>query len=167
MSQDSKHILALIVDNEAGTLGRVVGLFSGRGYNIHSLTVSEVDPNHNHSRITITTHAPEHTINHIITLLERLVPVHSVLNLTASSPFVQRALLLIKVHAKGNKRNEIMRIAEQFGAVECDASEDTLMFELSDIPSKIDEFIELMESYEISEMARTGITALSRGSTKL
>ena len=96
---EERHILALTVDNEAGVLGRVVGLFSGRGYNIHSLTVSEVDKEKKLSRITVTTSAPPATIAHIVTLLERLVPVHKVRDLTTDGAFVERALVLIKIKA--------------------------------------------------------------------
>lgn len=161
--QENRHVLALLVDNEAGLLGRVVGLFSGRGYNIQSLTVAEVDKKRKLSRITVTTLAPEHVIKHIITLLERLVPVHQVRDLTTDGPFVQRGLLLIKVKAKGDKREEILHLADNFGALEVDTTDSSFMFELSDIPSKLAEFEEAMSPYGIIESARTGITALARG----
>ena len=167
MEPQNKHILALSVDNESGTLGRVVGLFSGRGYNIHSLTVSEVDHENKRSRITITTHAPEHTIKHIITLLERLIPVHSVMDLSSSSSFIQRALLLAKVHAKQSDKDALLAMAKTFEAKLCDESEDTFMFELVADPVELDDFTKSLEPFGIIEMARTGITALSVGKNYL
>lgn len=162
-NEQDRRVLALLVDNEAGVLGRVVGLFSGRGYNISSLTVAEVDAKKRLSRITITTYAPEPVIKHIMTLLERLVPVHSVKELTANGSFVQRGLLFVKVAAKGNKREEILHLADSFGAKEVDATDSSFIFEINEIPSKLNEFQEAMEPYGIIEMVRTGITAIARG----
>jgi len=161
---EERHILALIVDNEAGVLGRVVGLFSGRGYNIHSLTVSEVDKAKKLSRITISTSAPPAVIAHIVTLLERLVPVHKVRDLTSDGAFVERALVLIKVKAVSEKRAEILHLADSFGAREVDGAGKSFIFELADIPGKLSEFIETMQPYGIIEYSRTGVTALARGS---
>lgn len=166
-TKEEKHVLAILLDNEAGALGRVVGLFSGRGYNISSLTVSNVDSKKNLSRITVTTSAPEHVIKHIVNLLERLIPVHKVIDLTANGEFIQRGLLLIKVQAIGNARQEIIHLADEFSAKEVDTTATSFVFQLSDIPSKIDEFIEIMKTYGILEIARTGITALSRGNDYL
>lgn len=161
---EERHVLALTVDNEAGVLGRVVGLFSGRGYNIHSLTVSEVDKARKLSRITVSTSAPPHVIAHIVTLLERIVPVHKVRDLTVEGPFVERALVLVKVKASGEKRAEILHLADSFGAREVDSTDKSFVFELSDIPGKLNEFIETMNHYGIIEYSRTGVTALARGS---
>jgi acetolactate synthase-1/3 small subunit len=158
-----RHVLALVVDNEAGVLGRVVGLFSGRGYNIHSLTVSEVDKEKKLSRITISTSAPPAVISHIVTLLERIVPVHKVRDLSAEGSFVERALVLIKVKAIGSKRAEILHFADSFNACEVDSTDKSFVFELADIPDKLNEFIEIMKPYGIIEYSRTGVTALARG----
>lgn len=163
-TNEETHVLALTIDNESGALARVVGLFSGRGYNIDSLTVSEVDHEANLSRMTITTSAPPHVIKHIVNLLDRLIPVHKVRDLTAEGPYVRRGLLLIKVTAKGEKRPEIMHLADEYDAKEVDTTDSTFVFQLADIPSKLDEFIELMKPYGIIESSRTGITALARGS---
>lgn len=160
---EERHVLALIVDNEAGVLGRVVGLFSGRGYNIHSLTVSEIDREKHLSRITITTSAPPHVVKHIVTLLERIVPVHKVRDLTAEGSHVERGLALVKVKAKGDARTEILHVADQFGAEEVDSTSESFVFELADIPTKLNEFLELMKPYGIIEYSRTGITAIARG----
>jgi acetolactate synthase I/III small subunit len=161
--QEEQHVLAITVDNEAGVLGRVVGLFSGRGYNIHSLTVSEVDKVKKLSRITVTTAAPPTVIAHIVNLLERIVPVHKVRDLTAEGAFVARALILIKVKAVAEKRAEILHLADSFDAKEVDTTDKTFIFELSDIPGKLNEFIETMKPYGIIEYNRTGVTALARG----
>ncbi|MDB2414831.1 acetolactate synthase small subunit [Rickettsiales bacterium] len=162
--EEEKHILSLTIDNEAGALGRVVGLFSGRGYNINSLTVSEIDRVKRLSRITITTSAPPHVIEHIVTLLERLIPVHKVRDLTVEGAFVERGTVLIKVAAKGSKRVEIMHLADQFDAKEVDSTDKSFVFQLCEMPAKLNEFIDLMKPYGIIELSRTGITAIARGS---
>lgn len=161
---ESLHVLSLVLDNEAGALGRVVGLFSSRGYNIHSLTVSETDEQEHLSRITIATSAPPHVIEHIVALLLRLVPVRHVRDLTTEGAFVERGLLLIKVQAKGEKRQELLHLADQFEAKEVDATDKSFIFQLTDIPSKLDEFVALMRPYGIIEVVRTGSTAMARGS---
>jgi len=162
-AQPERHVLSLLVDNEAGTLGRVTGLFSGRGYNIHSLTVAEIEDEEHLSRITITTFALQQKIDHIITLLEKLIPVHKVVNLTQEKPFVERGLILIKIKAVKDKRNEIIHITDSFGAAEVDTTDSSFVFELTDIPTKLDEFIEVLKPFGIIELVRTGITAIARG----
>jgi acetolactate synthase-1/3 small subunit len=161
---EQRRVLSLTIDNEAGALGRVVGLFSGRGYNINSLTVAEIDHEKKLSRITITTTAPENTISHIITLLERLVPVHKVKDLTVSGPHIEKGLILVKVAAKSNNRQEILHFADSFGASQVSANEKSFVFQLTDIPEKLDEFVVAIKSYGIIEIARTGITAISTDS---
>lgn len=160
---EERHVLALTVDNEAGVLGRVVGLFSGRGYNIHSLTVSEIDAKDHLSRITIVTAAPPHVVKHILTLLERLVPVHTVRDLTVDGEFVERGLILVKVSAPEAKRSEILHLADDFKAKEVDTTDSSFVFQLVDMPSKLDEFLQVLQPYGIIEVARTGITAIARG----
>jgi len=161
---EEQHILAVIVDNEAGVLGRVVGLFSGRGYNIHSLTVSEINKEKKLSRITIKTSAPPHVIEHIATLIERIIPVHRVVDITTKGAFVERGVALVKVKAVGDKRAEILHLADSFDAKEIDSTDKSFVFEITDNSSKLDEFIAAMGTYGIIEYARTGTTALSRGS---
>jgi acetolactate synthase-1/3 small subunit len=161
---DERHVLALTVDNEAGVLGRVVGLFSGRGYNIHSLTVSEIDPDSHVSRITVTVEAPPNVIKHIVNLLERLVPVHKVRDLTEEGSHVSKGLVLIKVKAVGDKRQELTHLADEWGAKQVDATDTSFIFQLTDIPSKLNEFLDVMEPYGIIETARTGIAGIARGS---
>jgi len=158
-----RHTLAVLVDNEFGVLGRVVGLFSGRGYNIESLTVAEVDDDAKFSRITIVTIGTRQIVEQIKSLLERMVPVHKVHDLTVEGPFVERELALVKVSGKGEVRLEALRIAEIFRARSVDATRESFVFELTGKPSKIDSFIDLMEPLGVVEIARTGAAAMARG----
>lgn len=164
IGEPEKHVLALTVDNEAGVLGRVVGLFSGRGYNINSLTVASIDKEKKLSRITIVTSAPPLVVDHIVTLLERLIPTHKVRDITKEGTTVERGLILVKVKAIGNKRAEILHISDSFKAKEVDSTDTSFIFQLTDIQSKLDEFIEVMTPYGIIEIAKTGISAMARGS---
>lgn len=159
----NEHTLAVLVDNEFGVLGRVIGLFSSRGYNITSLTVAEIDEESSLSRVTIVTKATEQVIQQIKALLERMVPVHKVHDLTLEGPYVQRELALIKVHSTGEHRVEALRIADIFRARSVDATIDSFVFELTGKPSKIDSFIDLMRPLGMVEIARTGAAAMARG----
>ena len=161
---DERHVLAITVDNEAGVLGRIVGLFSGRGYNIDSLTVSEIDRENHISRITVATTAPAHVVEHIVNLIERIIPVHKVRDLTSEGAYVEKALAFVKVKAKDKKRSEILHLASGFDAKEVDSTDQSFVFQITDLPSKLDEFIQLMKPYGIIEYTRTGVTALARGS---
>lgn len=158
-----QHTLAVLTDNEPGVLARVVGLFSGRGYNIDSLTVSEVVHERNLSRMTIVTTGSPMVIEQIRHQLERLVPVHGVTDLTVKGNAVARELALIKVAGKGDKRVEALRLAEAFRAQVVDASTDHFVFELTGRNSKVEQFITLMQPLGLVEVARTGVAAISRG----
>lgn len=157
------HTLAVLVDNEAGTLARVIGLFSGRGYNIESLTVAEIDHEGHRSRITIVTTGTPQVIEQIKAQLGRLVPVHEVADLTVEGPAVERELALIKVTGSGDKRVEAMRTSEVFRARVVDTTLESFVFELTGTPHKIDAFIELMRPLGLTEIARTGVAAMRRG----
>jgi acetolactate synthase-1/3 small subunit len=157
------HTLSVLVDNEPGVLARVVGLFSGRGYNIESLTVAEVAHENHQSRITIVTSGTPETIEQIRHQLERLVPVHSVKDLTLTVRAIERELAMIKVRGKGENRSEALRLAEAFRARVIDATTESFVFELTGRPSKIDDFVELMRPIGLVEVARTGVGAISRG----
>lgn len=157
------HTLAVVVDNEAGVLARVIGLFSGRGYNIDSLTVAEVDHQGHRSRITVVTTGTPAVIEQIKAQLGRLVPVHEVHDLTVEGPAVQRELALFKVQGKGDARIEALRLAEIFRANVVDSTLESFVFEITGTPEKIDAFGELMRPLGLREMARTGVAALSRG----
>ncbi len=157
------HTLAVIVANESGVLARVIGLFSGRGYNIDSLTVAEIDHAGHRSRITIVTRGTPHVIEQIKAQLGRLVPVHAVHDLTVEGPAVQRELALIKVAGKGEARIEALRLCEIFRANVVDSTLESFVFEMTGTPEKIDAFADLMRPLGLIEIARTGVAALSRG----
>ena len=159
-----KHTLAVLVDNEAGVLARVIGLFSGRGYNIESLTVAEVDHLGHRSRITIVTTGTPSVIEQIKAQLGRIIPVHEVHDLTVEGPSVERELALFKVAGDGEKRVEALRLADIFRANVVDSTLKSFVFEITGTPEKIDAFAELMRPLGLVEVARTGVAALSRGS---
>jgi acetolactate synthase-1/3 small subunit len=160
---EDRHILAVLVDNEFGVLNRVVGLFSARGYNIESLTVAEVDTRRGYSRITVVTRGSASKIKHIIALLERMVPVHKVHDLTVESPFVERELALVKVVGQGESRVEALRIADIFRARPVDTSTESFVFEITGSADKVDNFIALMRPLGLVEVCRTGVASVARG----
>ncbi|MEM9427412.1 MAG: acetolactate synthase small subunit [Pseudomonadota bacterium] len=157
-----RHTLAVIVDNEAGVLARVIGLFSGRGYNIESLTVAEIDTEGHRSRITIVTAGTPSVIEQIKAQLGRIVPVHEVHDLTVEGPSVERELALFKVAGQGDKRVEALRLADIFRANVVDSSLDAFVFEVTGTSEKIDAFADLMRPLGLTELARTGVAALAR-----
>jgi len=157
------HTLAVVVDNEAGVLARVIGLFSGRGYNIDSLTVAEVDHTGHTSRITIVTTGTPSVIEQIKAQLGRIVPVHEVHDLTVEGAAVERELGLFKVAGTGDKRVEALRIADVFRARAVDSTLDSFIFEITGTPEKLDAFADLMRPLGLVEVARTGVAALARG----
>ena len=157
------HTLAVLVDNEAGVLARVIGLFSGRGYNIDSLTVAEVDHTGHLSRITVVTRGTPQVIEQIKAQLGRIIPVHEVHDLTTEGPSVERELALLKVSGDGDKRVEALRLADIFRANVVDSTLNSFIFEITGAPEKIDAFADLMRPLGLAEVARTGVAALSRG----
>ncbi|MEM6665108.1 MAG: acetolactate synthase small subunit [Pseudomonadota bacterium] len=163
------HTLSVLVDNEPGVLARVIGLFSGRGYNIESLTVSETEHEKHLSRITIVTRATLPVIEQIIAQLDRLVPVHRVSDLTAiamasnNDKPLERELALVKVSGKGENRLEALRLAEAFKAAVIDATTGHFVFEITGRTNKIEQFISIMQPLGLMEVSRTGIAALQRG----
>jgi acetolactate synthase I/III small subunit len=158
-----RHTIAVLVDNEPGILARVVGLFSGRGYNIESLTVAEVDPREKLSRITIVTSGTRMIIEQIKAQLSRLVPVHRVRDLTAEGPFVEREMVLVKVIGRGEARIEALRLADIFRARVVDTTIESFVFEITGSAEKLDAFIALMEPLGLAEVSRTGAVAIARG----
>lgn len=163
---DERRTLSVIVDNEPGVLGRVVGLFSARGYNIESLTVAEVDRDRHRSRITIVTAGTAHTLEQIEAQLLRLVPVASVTDITRSKRGIERELALIKVAGEGEKRVEALRIAEIFRARVIDTTNKSFIFELTGASDKIDQFCALMDPLGLVEVSRTGVLSIKRGAEK-
>ena len=165
--QINQHTIAVLVDNEPGVLARVVGLFSGRGYNIESLTVAEINIEDNLSRITIVTSGTPMIIEQIKAQLGRLVPVHRVSDLTLHGESVERELALVKVASKGEKRVESLRIADIFRARAVDSTNESFIFEIVGKSSKVDAFVKLMQPLGLVGVARTGVAAISRGATSM
>ncbi len=155
--------LSVIVDNEPGVLARVIGLFSGRGYNIDSLTVSETEHEKHLSRITIVTSGTPMVIEQIKNQLDRLVPVHRVVDMTTAGPSIQRELAMVKVRGKGEPRVEALRLADAFRARVVDAGTESFIFEITGASEKIEQFINLMLPLGLVEVSRTGVVAIARG----
>ena len=155
--------LSVIVDNEPGVLARVIGLFSGRGYNIDSLTVSETEHEKHLSRITIVTRGTPMVLEQIKNQLERLVPIHRVVDMTIAGPSIQRELAMVKVRGKGEPRVEALRLADAFRARVIDAGTESFVFEITGASDKIEQFISLMLPLGLVEVSRTGVVAIGRG----
>ncbi len=161
--QSERHVLSITVTNEAGILARIAGMFTARGYNIDSLTVADITADHQISRITIVTRGDPRTIDQIMAQLDRLVPVHKVVDLTEDGPFVERELALVKVAGTGDHRIEAMRIADIFRAKVVDTTTESFIFEITGPTDKIDTFITLMRELGLVEVGRTGIVGMVRG----
>lgn len=163
------HTLSILVDNEPGVLARVIGLFSGRGYNIESLTVSETEHQAHLSRITIVTRGTAHVLEQIKSQLERIIPVHRVVDLTVRARDLgqdrplERELALVKVAGTGDHRVEALRLADAFRASVIDANVEHFVFEITGKPSKVDQFLAIMKPLGLIEVCRTGIAAMNRG----
>jgi acetolactate synthase I/III small subunit len=158
-----RHTLSVLVDNEPGVLARVIGLFSGRGYNIDSLTVSETEHEKHLSRITIVTTGTPMVIEQIKNQLERLVPVHRVVDVTTGGKSIERELAMVKVKGTGERRVEALRLSDAFRARVIDATTESFVFELTGKSDKIDQFVGLMLPLGLVEVSRTGIVAITRG----
>jgi acetolactate synthase-1/3 small subunit len=158
-----RHTLSVLVDNEPGVLARVIGLFSGRGYNIESLTVSETEHRKHLSLITIVTTGTPMVIEQIKNQLDRLVPVHRVVDMTLSGRAIERELAMVKVRGKGEHRVEALRLADAFRARVIDAGNESFVFEITGASDKVESFINLMLPLGLVEVSRTGIAAIGRG----
>lgn len=163
--ETESHTLAIIVKNEPGVLSRVIGFFTGRGYNIDSLTVAETDHEENTSRITIVASGTPSVIEQIKASLNELVPVKRVRDLTTFGPHIERELALIKVAGSGDKRIECLRLADVFRARPVDSTLESFVFEITGTTEKVDAFIDLMKPLGLVDVSRTGIAAISRGAT--
>jgi acetolactate synthase I/III small subunit len=159
----ARHTISVLVANEAGVLARVIGLFSGRGYNIESLTVAEIDPVEQLSRITVVTSGTPMIIEQIKNQLDRLVPIYKVRDLTIDGPSLERELALVKVRGTGEKRVESLRIADIFRARVVDATIESFVFEMTGSTDKLNAFINLMRPLGLVDVARTGVAAIARG----
>lgn len=157
-----KHTFSVLVENRFGVLARVAGLFSGRGYNIDSLVVSPTE-NRNYSRMTVVTHGDDVILEQIRKQLNKLVEVVQVTDLTDSG-FISRELMLLKVKADERTRGEIIQMASVFKASIVNVQRDSLVIEVTGATEKLDAFENLMNTYGIIELARTGKVALARSS---
>jgi len=167
IDRQERHTIAVLVNNEPGVLARVIGLFSGRGYNIESLTVAEVDHEENLSRITVVTTGTPMVIEQIRNQLDRLVPVDRVRDLTSNGAHVERELALVKVTSTGEKRVEALRISDIFRAKVVDSTNQSFTFEVTGSTDKVDAFIRLMFPLGLIEVSRTGVVAIARGAEGL
>ncbi len=158
-----RHVLTVTVDNEAGILAKIAGLFTARGYNIDSLTVADITEDHAVSRITIVTNSPPPVIDQITAQLERLVPVHKVVDLTETGAHVERELALVKVAGRGDSRAEAQRIADAFQARVIDDTTESYVFELTETSDRIDSFVAQMREHGLVETARSGVVGMMRG----
>lgn len=161
--ETERHVLTVIVDNEPGILAKITGLFTARGYNIDSLTVADISENHVLSRITIVTNGPPAVIDQIHAQLERLVPVHKVIDLSEEGPHLERELALVKVAGKGDIRVEALRLADVFRANVVDSTISSFIFEITGPPDKVDSFVALMRELGLVEVGRTGVVGMMRG----
>ena len=162
-AEENAHTISVLVDNEPGVLARVIGLFSGRGYNIESLTVAEINLMENLSRITVVTSGTPMIIEQIKAQLTRLVPVHKVADLTLDGPHVERELALVKVKGSGEKRVEALRIADIFRAHALDSTNESFVFEIVGKSAKVNAFIDLMKPLGLIDVSRTGVVGIARG----
>ena len=160
---EKRHTISVLVDNEPGVLARVIGLFSGRGYNIESLTVSEIDPIAQVSRISVVTRGTPMVIEQIKAQLARIIPVHAVKDLTSDGAHIERELALVKMVNSGEERIEALRIANTFRASTLDSTLTSFVFEITGSSSKVQAFVDLMSSLGEVEVSRTGVSAISRG----
>lgn len=167
MSEIERHTIIVLVDNEPGVLARVVGLFSGRGYNIESLTVSAVSVDESVSRMTIVTSGTPMIIEQIKAQVNKLVPIHEVHDLTAEGAHLEREIALVKVVASGPERRESLRIADIFNATVADTTTESFVFSLTGKPEKVEAFVELMRSLGKTEIARSGVVGIARGAKAL
>jgi acetolactate synthase-1/3 small subunit len=159
--------LSVLVDNEPGVLARVIGLFSGRGYNIDSLTVTETEHEKHLSRITIVTRGTAQTLSQIRAQLEKVVQVRDVADVGRDPNGVERELALIKVRGSGAERAEALRMADIFRARVIDTTHESFIFEITGAPSKIEQFANLMRPLGLVEISRTGVLSITRGPERM
>ena len=158
-----KHVISILVDNEAGALARIVGLFSGRGYNIESLNVAPINKEKTLSRINITTFGTDKTVDLICKLLNRIVPVHKAAELSKQKGYIERELVLLKIVGDEEKRNQAMAIGNKYRTNVIDIWEDSIVFEIIGNSKTVDEIIDEFSEIGIHSMSRTGVVAGFRG----
>ena len=162
-----KHVISILVDNEAGALARIVGLFSGRGYNIESLNVAPINKAKTLSRVNITTFGTDKTVDLICKLLNRIVPVHKAAELSKQEGYIERELVLLKIVGDEDKRNQAIAIGDKYRTNVIDIWEDSIVFEIIGNSKTVDEIIGEFSELGIHSMSRTGVAAGFRGNKKL
>lgn len=156
----NRHILTILVDNEPGVLARVVGMFSGRGYNIDSLNVAEVNKQHM-SRITIVTHGTNEVVNQIQSQLMRIVPVHSVTNLDKEDSSVEAEVALVFMNVENQNRKKAFQICDLYRARKIENENNSIIFEIAGTSERIDTFIREISKVTTIEIVRSGPVAIS------
>lgn len=160
-----RHIISILMENEAGALSRVAGLFSARGYNIESLTVAPTeDPSL--SRMTLVTRGTEEIIEQITKQLNKLIDVVRLMDMT-EGPHIEREMMLVKVQAQGERRNELKRLADIFRGRIIDVTDETYTIELTGAGDKLDAFLQALEKGVIVEVVRSGVSGIARGGRSL
>ncbi len=162
-----KHVISILVDNEAGALARIVGLFSGRGYNIESLNVAPINKDKTLSRVNITTFGTDKTVDLICKLLNRIVPVHTAAELSKQEGYIERELVLLKIVGDEDKRNQAIAIGDKYRTNVIDLWEDSIVFEIIGSSKTVDKIIDEFSEIGIHSMSRTGVAAGFRGNKKL
>jgi len=160
-----RHIISILMENEAGALSRVAGLFSARGYNIESLTVAPTeDPSL--SRMTLVTRGTDEIIEQITKQLNKLIDVVKLIDMT-EGPHIEREMMLVKVQAKGDQRNELKRVSDIFRGRIIDVTDETYTIELTGAGDKLDAFLQSLEKGVIVEVVRSGVSGIARGDRSL
>ena len=156
----NRHILTILVDNEPGVLARVIGMFSGRGYNIDSLNVAEVNNKHL-SRITIVTHGTSEVINQIQSQIMRIVPVHSVTNLDKEDSSVEAEVALVYMHLSDKNKKQAFQLCDLYRARKIENENNSIIFEIAGTSERIDTFIRDISKIIEIEVVRSGPVAIS------
>ncbi len=167
MTEKTKHVIAILVDNEFGALARIVELFSARGYNIESLNVAPISMDKKLSRITITTYGTSQNIDLICKLLNRIVPVYRAVELTKEKGYIERELCLVKIIGDEEKREKAIQIADKYRTNIIDTSGNSIVFEIIGSSQTIDEVIEKLSEIGLEGVSRTGVAAGFKGEKRL
>ncbi len=162
--KSENHIIVVWVDNEAGVLARVVGLFSGRGYNIDSLAVAEVDKKKNISRITIATSGTPQVLQQIRLQLGKLVPVHKVADFPINKKTLMREMALLKVVSSKPQLEKAKKLCQKYKYTLLDKTEKSFVFEVSALKKEIDDLIKKLQPLGLVSASRTGVVAMTKGS---
>ena len=162
-NDNTKHILSIMVDNEPGVLARVVGLFSGRGYNIESLSVSEVDSDKFLSRVTIVTSGTKIIVDQIKAQLKKLIPVHNLIDITELDSFIGKELILIKLNVKRNTNGSFENVMKKTKAIVLFKKDSDVIIQFTGSPLEISNLLKKLKSFKIVEQTRSGLVSMALG----